>query len=69
MGRSDPRISDFWLESDQQRRLRLARQHRQAQLVRQQQAGLRQAAPRQRKDRGDMHRPLWFLDETKDKPA
>lgn len=62
-----PRISDFWLESPAERRLRLARQHRQMQLVRLLREGLRQAAPRPRTDRGDMHRPLWFLDDRKER--
>lgn len=65
--RQPTRISDFWLERPEQRRLRLARQHRLAQLARQLREGMRQAAPRPRNDRGDMHRPLWFLDETKER--
>lgn len=55
-----PRISDFWLESAEQRRLRLARKHRDAQLARQHAETKRQAGKR-RKSPGDIHRPLWFL--------
>jgi hypothetical protein len=58
MADHQPRISDFWRESDGERRLRLARAHRQQQLVRQ---GRTPRAPY--KHRGDINRPLWFLAE------
>ena len=55
-----PRISDFWHETPDERRLRLARAHRQQRLVRQ---GRPPRAPY--KHRGDINRPLWFMDDWK----
>jgi len=57
-----PRISDFWQERPDERRLRLARAHRQVQLVRQ---GRPPRAPY--KHRGDINRPLWFIDDRKER--
>jgi hypothetical protein len=59
-----PRISDFWRERADERRLRLARAHRQVQLVNAQRApGRPPRAPY--KHRGDINRPLWFMDDWK----
>ena len=57
-----PRISDFWQERADERRLRLARAHRQVQLHPE---GTRQGRPPRApyKHRGDINRPLWFLDQ------
>ena len=57
-----PRISDFWHETPDERRLRLARAHRQQRLVRQ---GRPPRAPY--KHRGDINRPLWFIDDRKER--
>ena len=59
---TQPRISDFWIERTDERRLRLARAHRQQQLARQ---GRQPRAPY--KHRGDINRPLWFIDDRKDR--